>query len=39
MNLKNFTIKAQQAVQRAQQIAMENESQTIEKSDSEAGIE
>jgi ATP-dependent Clp protease ATP-binding subunit ClpB len=30
MNLKNFTIKAQQAVQRAQQIAMENESQTIE---------
>jgi len=30
MNLNNFTIKAQEAVQRAQQIALENSSQAIE---------
>ena len=30
MNLKNFTIKSQEAIQRAQQIAMENENQSIE---------
>lgn len=30
MNLKNFTIKSQEAIQRAQQIAMENEHQAIE---------
>ena len=30
MNLKNFTIKSQEAVQRAQQIAMENGNQAIE---------
>ncbi|HMQ46602.1 MAG TPA: ATP-dependent chaperone ClpB [Saprospiraceae bacterium] len=30
MNLKNFTIKSQEAVQRAQQISLENQSQAIE---------
>ena len=30
MNLKNFTIKSQESVQKAQQIAMENEHQSIE---------
>ncbi len=30
MNLNNFTIKSQEAVQQAQQIAMENEQQSIE---------
>lgn len=30
MNLNNFTIKAQEAVQRAQQLAMERESQAVE---------
>ncbi|MFT5166716.1 MAG: ATP-dependent Clp protease ATP-binding subunit ClpB [Saprospiraceae bacterium] len=30
MNLKNFTIKSQEAVQQAQQIAMENQHQSIE---------
>ena len=30
MNFNNFTIKSQEAVQRAQQIAIGNETQTIE---------
>ena len=30
MNLNNFTIKSQEAVQRAQQIAMEGQQQSIE---------
>ena len=30
MNLNNFTIKSQEAIQRAQQIAMDNETQNIE---------
>ena len=30
MNMKNFTIKSQEAIQRAQQIAMENKHQAIE---------
>ena len=30
MNLNNFTIKSQEAVQRAQQLAMENNNQAIE---------
>ncbi len=30
MNLNNFTIKSQEAVQRAQQLAMENQNQAIE---------
>ena len=30
MNLKNFTLKSQEAIQKAQQIAMENQNQAIE---------
>ena len=38
MNLKNFTIKSQEAIQRAQQIAMENEHQAIEPAHIMKGI-